>query len=465
MKLAVPKETRAGETRVAISIEAIKKFTGLGLDVVVESGAGATAALSDDAMKEAGATIAGSAKAALGDADIVLKVQRPTPQEAALMKKGAYLACILSPFADPDATHACAKAGVSAFAMEFMPRITRAQSMDVLSSQSNLAGYRAVIEATAQFSRAFPMMMTAAGTVPAAKVFVMGAGVAGLQAIATARRLGAVVSATDVRRAAGEQVESLGAKFIMIETAEDMETAGGYAKELSPEDQKRQAELVADHVKGQDVVVTTALIPGRPAPKLITKAMVESMKPGSVIVDLAAEAGGNCEVTQLDKVVDHKGVLVVGWGNLAAQVAVSASQLYARNLFNFLSPFADADKGDIVVDWEDELVQGTLATRDGKIVHPNLADLGESTAKKPAKAPAKRTRTPKKPTESAKTPPAKAAPAKEPPPADPPTAAPPPTAPSADVDRSEAETTMNERPAAPAGDDDPTTKPEGTKKP
>jgi NAD(P) transhydrogenase subunit alpha len=271
--------------------------------------------------------------------------------------------------------------------MEFMPRITRAQSMDVLSSQANLAGYRAVIDAAHEFARAFPMMMTAAGTVAPAKIFVMGAGVAGLQAIATARRLGAVVTATDVRRAAGEQVQSLGAKFIMVETAEDMETEGGYAKELSAEDQKRQAELVANHVKGQDIVVTTALIPGRPAPKLITKAMVESMKPGSLVVDIAAAQGGNCELTEPDQIVEHGGVKIIGYANVPSRVAMDASALYARNLFNFLSPMVDAEKKALAVDWEDELVKGTLATKDGAVVHPNLKDVvkgGTPAAKKSA---------------------------------------------------------------------------------
>ncbi len=401
MKIGVPKESCPGELRVAVSPESVKKFIGLGFDVAVETGAGLTASFTDAAYTEAGATIAASAKAAMDKADVVLKVDRPTAAEVKDIPKGAILACILSPYNDPDATAACAAQGVTAFAMEFMPRITRAQGMDVLSSQANLAGYRAVIDAAHEFARAFPMMMTAAGTVAPAKVFVMGAGVAGLQAIATARRLGAVVSATDVRRAAGEQVESLGAKFIMVETAEDMETAGGYAKELSAEDQQRQAELVANHVKGQDIVITTALIPGRPAPKLITKAMVESMKPGSLVVDIAAAQGGNCELTEPDQIVDHGGVKIVGYANVPSRVAMDASALYARNLFNFLSPMVDAETKTLAVDWEDELVKGTLATKDGAVVHPNLQDVvkagkpaaaKKTTAKKPA---AKKPATPK----------------------------------------------------------------------
>jgi NAD(P) transhydrogenase subunit alpha len=255
-----------------------------------------------------------------------------------------------------------------------MPRITRAQSMDVLSSQSNLAGYRAVIDAASAFARAFPMMMTAAGTVPPAKAFVMGAGVAGLQAIATAKRLGAIVSATDVRRAAAEQVQSLGGKFIMVETEADMETEGGYARELSPEDQKKQAELVAEHIKGQDIVITTALIPGRPAPRLITKEMVKSMKPGSVIIDLAVEAGGNVEGAKADETVDIDGVKVIGYSNMAGRVAVNASALFSRNLLNFIQPLVDSegDKPALKLDWEDEILKAVVLTRDGEIVHPDL---------------------------------------------------------------------------------------------
>lgn len=369
MKIGVPKETRAGEARVAVSPDTVKKYCGLGYEVTVEKGAGAGASIPDELFKDAGATIAATAKAAAEKADIVLKVQRPTEAEAKNYRAGSVLACVMSPYGDEASTKAVAAQKITSFAMEFMPRITRAQSMDVLSSQSNLAGYRAVIDASHEFTRVFPMMMTAAGTIAPAKVFVMGAGVAGLQAIATARRLGAVVSATDVRRAAGEQVESLGAKFIMVETAEDMETEGGYAKELSADEQKRQAELVANHVKNQDIVITTALIPGRPAPKLISKAMIESMKPGSVLVDLAVEAGGNCEGAKLDEIADINGVKIIGFSNMPSRLAVDASALYAKNLLNFLSAFSDEDKGELKIDWDDEIIKGTLLTKDGAIVH------------------------------------------------------------------------------------------------
>jgi NAD(P) transhydrogenase subunit alpha len=292
------------------------------------------------------------------------------------MKSGALLLALMAPHADRAVIEACAKQNVIAVALELIPRITRAQSMDVLSSQANLAGYRAVIDGAAQFTRAFPMMMTAAGTVPAAKVFIMGAGVAGLQAIATARRLGAVVSATDVRRAAGEQVQSLGAKFVMVELKEDMQTAGGYAKELSAEDQARQAELVAGHIKNQDLVITTALIPGRPAPKLVSRAMVESMKPGSVIVDLAVEAGGNCELSKPDEVVRHQGVAIVGYANLPSRIAVDASALFARNLLNFITPLVDKETKALKIDWNDEIIKASALTRDGQIIHPQLTGKG-----------------------------------------------------------------------------------------
>jgi NAD(P) transhydrogenase subunit alpha len=280
----------------------------------------------------------------------------------------------MAPHADPETAKAAAAANLVVFAMEFIPRITRAQSMDVLSSQANLAGYRAVIEAAEHFARAFPMFMTAAGTVQAAKCFVLGAGVAGLQAVATARRLGAVVSATDVRKAAGEQVESLGAKFVFIDLPEG-EAAGGYARALTPEEQQKQAALVAGHIRAQDIVITTALVPGRPAPKLITTAMVETMKPGAVIVDLAAEAGGNCELTRPDEVVRHKNVAILGFTDLPSRVAVDASALYARNVFNFLQPLVDKETKSLKPDWDDEIVKGTLMAKDGRIVHPALAHL------------------------------------------------------------------------------------------
>jgi NAD(P) transhydrogenase subunit alpha len=383
MKLAVPKEHRPGETRVAASPDTVKKLIALGFSVTVEKGAGGAAGVPDAGYQAAGAAIAPSAAAALKGADIVFKVQRPLPGEIKAMKKGALLLCMMAPHADPATVKACAAAGITSVAMELLPRITRAQAMDVLSSQSNLAGYRAVIDAAAEFARAFPMMMTAAGTVAPAKTFVLGVGVAGLQAIATARRLGAIVSATDVRRAAGEQVRSLGAKFIMVDTAEDMETEGGYAKALSPEEQKKQAALVSEHIKAQDIVITTALIPGRPAPRLITKAMVASMKPGSVIVDLAVEAGGNVEGAKLGQTVTHAGVKIVGHANMAGRVAADASALYARNLYNFVQPLVDEETKAFKPDWEDEILKAVVLTREGRIVHPDFA--GSKTAKKGTK--------------------------------------------------------------------------------
>jgi NAD(P) transhydrogenase subunit alpha len=372
MKIAVPAEKN--DPRVAASPESVAKFIDLGFEVAVLKGAGKAAGVSDAAFREAGASIAASAKSLLKDADIVLKLNRPLPDEIAAMKKGALVMAVMNPFDERKAIEAMAKAGVTAFAMELMPRITRAQSMDVLSSQSNLAGYRSVIDAASEFASAFPMMMTAAGTVAPARVFVMGAGVAGLQAIATAKRLGAIVSATDVRRAAEEQVASLGGKFIMVETDEEGETAGGYAREMSEDFKKRQAELVAGHIARQDVVITTALIPGRPAPRLITKAMVESMNPGSVIVDLAAERGGNCELSRPGKVSSHKGVTIVAHTNVAGRVAKDASQLFARNLYNFIASQFDKDKGELVLDWEDEVITGTALTKDGEIILPALKD-------------------------------------------------------------------------------------------
>ena len=365
---------RDGEPRVAVSPETVKKLTALGCLVRVEAGAGARSHFADDALKAGGATIAGSASEALAGADILLKVRRPSPDEVKALKPGAIVAAILAPYDDRAGLEALASTGASLLAMEFMPRITRAQSMDVLSSQANLAGYKAVIDAAARFGQAMPMMMTAAGTVPAAKVFIMGVGVAGLQAIATARRLGAIVSATDVRPATKEQVASLGAKFIAVEDEEfkQAQTAAGYAKPMSDEYQRKQAELVATHIKGQDIVITTALIPGRPAPKLISRAMIESMKPGSVIVDLAAERGGNTDLTKPDKEVNHKGVSIIGPTNLAGEVPVNASSLYAKNLLTFLETMIDKKDKTLKVDWDDEIVKGTLVAKDGKIVHPSL---------------------------------------------------------------------------------------------
>ena len=365
---------RDGEPRVAVSPETVKKLTALGCLVRVQAGAGARSRFADETLKAAGATIAGSASEALAGADILLKVRRPSPDELKALKPGAIVAAILAPYDDRAGLEALAATGASLMAMELMPRISRAQSMDVLSSQANLAGYKAVVDAAAKFGQAIPMMMTAAGTVPAARVFIMGVGVAGLQAIATARRLGAIVSATDVRPATKEQVASLGAKFIAVEDEEfkQAQTAAGYAKPMSAEYQKKQAELVATHIKSQDIVITTALIPGRPAPKLISRAMIESMKPGSVIVDLAAERGGNTDVTEPDKEVNHKGVLIVGPTNLAGDVPVNASSLYAKNLLAFLETMIDKKDKTLKVNWDDEIVKGTLVAKDGRIVHPSL---------------------------------------------------------------------------------------------
>ena len=367
----------AGETRVAASPETVKKLIALGCKVRVASGAGARSRFSDDAYKAQGAEIAATPADTLAGADILLRVRRPDAADLKALKPGAMAFAILDPY-DRAAMEPLAATGASLFSMEFMPRITRAQSMDVLSSQANLAGYKAVVDAASMFEQAMPMMMTAAGTVPAAKVFIMGVGVAGLQAIATARRLGAIVSATDVRPATKEQVASLGAKFIAVEDEEfkQAQTAAGYAKPMSEAYQKKQAELVAGHIKGQDIVITTALIPGRPAPRLITRAMVESMKAGAVIVDLAAERGGNCELTVPGKVVEHNGVRISGPINLAGTVPVNASSLYAKNLLTFLDTMFDKKEKALKVNWDDEIVKGTLVAKGGQIVHPSLQPKG-----------------------------------------------------------------------------------------
>ena len=374
MKLAVPKESHPQETRVAISPETAKKFRALDLDVEVERGAGARAGFPDAEYAAAGARIADGGTALLSGAHLVLKVRAPTAGELSAMEPGTALVGLLSPYGARDAVDAYAAARIDAFAMELVPRISRAQSMDVLSSQANLAGYKAVIDASAEFARAMPMMMTAAGTVPPARVFVLGAGVAGLQAVATARRLGAIVSATDVRPAVKEQVESLGASFVMVESEETdaAETAAGYAREMSEDYRRRQAALVAEHLAKQDIVVTTALIPGRPAPVLVTGEMVESMKPGSIIVDLAVEQGGNCPLARAGEIVEHHGVRIIGHVNVPGRLPVDASALYARNLYNFVSPFVDRESGAVAFDWSDELVIGTGLTRDGKVVHPSF---------------------------------------------------------------------------------------------
>ncbi len=382
MKLAIPKERRAHEKRVAATPDTVKKLIALGFDVTVEKDAGLMSSIPDSEYETAGATIASDAAKAYKGADVIFKVQRPLhaaengEDEMSLIKSGAILIATLSPFADGAMVDAYAKGNITSFAMEFMPRITRAQSMDVLSSQSNLAGYQSVIDAASEFSRAFPMMMTAAGTVAPAKVMVMGCGVAGLQAIATAKRLGAVVSATDVRAAAKEQVESLGGKFVMVDSDEGGETEGGYAKEMSDDYKAKQATLIAETLAKQDIAITTALIPGRPAPTLITKEMVRSMKPGSVIIDLAVESGGNCELSQAGKMVLENGVKIVGHFNYPSRVATDASALYSKNLLNFITPLMDAESKTLNIDWEDEIITGTLLTKDGAIVNERLNNAG-----------------------------------------------------------------------------------------
>ena len=375
MRVAIPAEISNAETRVAATPETVKKLVGLGALVTVQAGAGTASGITDAEYETAGATIASDAAAALSDADLVLKVRRPEAAELGRMKRGASVIATMDPYGQEAALNAMAQAGIHAFAMEFMPRITRAQVMDVLSSQANLAGYRAVIDGAAEYGRALPMMMTAAGTVPAARIFIMGAGVAGLQAIATARRLGAIVTATDVRPAAKEQVESLGAKFIAVEDEEfkQAETSGGYAKEMSKEYQAKQAALVAAHIAKQDVVITTALIPGRPAPKLISADMVESMRAGSVLVDLAVERGGNIELAKAgETVITDNGVHIVGNLNVPGRLAATASSLYAKNLLAFVETMVDKETKSLSPKWDDELVKATLLTRDGAIVHPNF---------------------------------------------------------------------------------------------
>jgi NAD(P) transhydrogenase subunit alpha len=371
MKVAIAAEIDPAEPRVAATPDTVKKLKGLGAEVVVETGAGVKSGILDSDYQAAGATVApGAAK----DADIVLKVRRPAGTELPQYKKGAVVIAIMDPYGNDAALLGMAQAGIISFAMELMPRVTRAQVMDVLSSQANLAGYRAVIDAAAEYGRALPMMMTAAGTVPATKVFVMGAGVAGLQAIATARRLGAIVTATDVRPVTKEQVESLGAKFLAVEDDEfkNAQTAGGYAKEMSKEYQAKQAALVAEHIKKQDIVITTALIPGRPAPRLVSKEMVASMRPGSVVVDLAVERGGNVEGVQADAVADVGGVKIVGYRNVPGRLAATASSLYAKNLYAFLEILIDKKTKALAVNWDDEIVKGTALTRDGAVVHPGF---------------------------------------------------------------------------------------------
>jgi H+-translocating NAD(P) transhydrogenase subunit alpha len=371
MKVAVITETDADEPRVAATPETVKKMVALGATVAVQAGAGVKSGILDADYTAAGAAVAADP---VNDADIVLQVRRPEGPELSRLKKGAIVIGMMDPYGQESAVAAMAEAGIVAFALELLPRITRAQVMDVLSSQANLAGYRAVIDAAAAFGRALPMMMTAAGTVPAARVFVMGAGVAGLQAIATARRLGAIVTATDVRPAAKEQVESLGAKFIAVEDEEfkAAETAGGYAKEMSKEYQAKQAALVAEHIKKQDIVITTALIPGRPAPRLVSRDMAASMRPGSVVVDLAVERGGNVEGVNPDAVTEVNGVKIVGYRNVPGRLAATASSLYAKNVFAFLELLIDKKTKALAVNWDDEIIKATALTRDGAVVHPSF---------------------------------------------------------------------------------------------
>lgn len=389
LTIAVLKETEKNETRVAATPDTIKKYIAAGAKVQIESGAGAGANILDNAYTDAGAKICKSANDTLKSANIILKVAPPTEKEIEAFPSGALLISQINPYQNQALIKAFAKNKIDAFAMELIPRISRAQSMDVLSSQSNLAGYKAVLDACEHYGHAMPMMMTAAGTVPPAKVFVMGAGVAGLQAIATARRLGAVVTATDVRPAAKEQVESLGASFVAVEDDEfkAAETAGGYAKEMSKEYQKKQADLVAEHIKKQDIVITTALIPGRAAPKLLSDAHIKSMKPGSVIVDLAAVQGGNTSMTEKGKVVEKNNVTIIGHENFPARLSADASALYAKNILNLLNLLIDKESSDLKIDWEDDIVKGIALTKDGKIIHPNFAadlkDKRTTTAKIP----------------------------------------------------------------------------------
>ncbi len=381
MKIAIPRERRPHERRAAASPDTVKKLIALGFDVAIETGAGDGASIPDAAFAAAGATIAADEAAALADADVVLKVQRPLiagedgADEVAAMKRGAILIGTLAALQHPNDIAAYAKAGLTAFSLELLPRITRAQSMDVLSSQSNIAGYKAVLDGTHEFGRAFPMMMTAAGTIPPARVLILGAGVAGLQAIATARRLGAAVSAYDVRAAVKEQVESLGAKFVEVDAAATRaaETEGGYAKEMNEDYRNKQQEVLAKVVAKQDIAICTALIPGRAAPVLITEDMVASMRPGSVIVDLAVEQGGNCRLSEYGEVVVRHGVTIVGHANVPSRLAQDATAMYARNLLNFLTPLVDTETMELAIDWDDEIIKACLITRDGTVVHPALA--------------------------------------------------------------------------------------------
>ncbi len=379
MKIAIVKERRPHETRVAATPETVKKLKALGAEITIEAGAGVSAAYTDQAYGEAGATIVPDAASAIAAGDIVFKIQRPMSaeeglDELGLLRQGQTLMSPLGALTNRELVQALASRGVTSFALELIPRITRAQSMDILSSQANLAGYKAVLLAANNYGRIFPQMMTPGGTLAPSRSFIMGVGVAGLQAIATARRLGSIVTATDVRPATKEQVQSLGAKFVAVEDEEfkAAETAGGYAKQMSPEYQAKQAALVAEHIKQQDIVITTALIPGRKAPVLVSEEMVKTMKPGSVIVDMAVEQGGNCPLSEFGKVVEKHGVRIVGPANLPGELATDASALFSRNLLNFITPMVDKETRALTINLEDEVVKGTLVTRDGQIVHPSL---------------------------------------------------------------------------------------------
>jgi len=375
MLIGVPAESDPAEGRVAATPETVKKFVGLGAQVRVQTGAGLKSGIADQDYTAAGGTLTPDTPATVREADIVLRVRRPSPADIAGVKPGAAIIAVMDPYGHIDALQSLASAGVCAFAMELMPRITRAQTMDVLSSQANIAGYRAVIDAAAEYGRVIPMMMTAAGMIQPAKIFVMGVGVAGLQAIATARKLAAIVTATDVRPATKEQVVSLGAKFVAVEDEEfkQAETAAGYAKEMSAEYKAKQADLIASHIASQDIVITTALIPGRPAPVLVTAPMVESMRPGSVIVDLAVERGGNCELSKAgETVVSRNGVKILGPVNIAGRLPATASALYAKNLLAFVETLIDSKTKSLAIKWDDELVKATLLTKDGALVHPGF---------------------------------------------------------------------------------------------
>lgn len=404
IQIAVLKETQSHEKRVAVTPDTVKKLIAMGCSVTIETQAGETASISDAAFTEAGAKITKNAAETLKNADILLKVQGPDDSELKSILPKTLVIGLLSPLGQPDKVKKLAAQGITAFSMELVPRITRAQSMDVLSSQSNLAGYKAVLDACEHYGRAFPMMMTAAGTIPPAKVFVMGAGVAGLQAIATARRLGAVVSATDVRPASKEQVQSLGGSFIAVEDDEfkQAETAGGYAKEMSAEYKAKQAKLVEEHIAKQDIVITTALIPGRPAPKLITESMVKSMKKGSVIVDLAVETGGNCELSEAGKVVTKHGVTIIGHLNVPSRLAADTSALYAKNLLSLMTLLIDKDSKKLAINWEDDIIKGIALSRDGKVIHPNFMGSAAAPSAEKTSAPQTAKEKPKASTEAKK---------------------------------------------------------------